>query len=138
MSLGKEMIVDKLPEDVRKDVVWKETYWLTDEALSTYIRSAGVFGLEQHSPIMCIGNGIPGIVGRFAEQGVKGTMWRDIGLHDWLFDIDRPEDVEKYVPTVLEIAKNPDAAKDKAARAHGRVERFQRRMVDALEKALSE
>ena len=52
MSLGKEMIVDKLPEDVRKDVVWKETYWLTDEALSTYIRSAGVFGLEQHSPIM--------------------------------------------------------------------------------------
>lgn len=35
---------------------------------------AGVFGLERHSPIMCIGNGIPGLVGRFAEQGVNGTM----------------------------------------------------------------
>ena len=137
MSLGKEMIVDKLPEDVRKDVVWKESYWLTDEAISVYIRSAGVFGLEQHSPIMCIAHGIPGIVGRFAEQGIKGTMWRDIGLHDWLFDIDRPEDREKYVPTVLEIAKHPEAARDKAARAHGRVERFQRRMVEALEKTLS-
>ncbi len=67
MSLGKEMNVDKLPDDVRKDVVWKETYWLPDEASSTYIRSAEVFGLEQQSPIMCIGNGIPGTVGRFAE-----------------------------------------------------------------------
>ena len=137
MSLGKEMIIDKLPKDVRQDVVWKETYWLTDEALSTYIRSAGLFGLEMHSPIMCIGNGIPAIVGRFAEQGIKGFMWRDIGLQNWLFDIDRPEDVENYVPTVLEIAKNPDAAKDKAAKAHGRAEEFQRRMVEALKKKLS-
>ncbi len=64
-------------------------------------------------------------------------MWRDIGLHDWLFDIDRPEDVENYVPTVLEIAKNPDAANDKAAKAHERTEEFQRRMVDALKKKLS-
>ncbi|MEM8912290.1 MAG: polysaccharide pyruvyl transferase family protein, partial [Planctomycetota bacterium] len=136
VSLGKEMIIDKLPEDVRKDVVWKESYWLTDEALSTYLRSAGVFGLEQHSPIMCIGNGIPAIVGRFAEQGVKGTMWRDIGLEDWLFDIDQPEDRENYVPAVLELAKHPEAARDKAAKAHGRVERFQQRMVEVLKEAI--
>ena len=137
VSLGKEMIIDKLPKDIRKDVVWKDTYWLTDEALSTYIRSAGVFGLEQHSPIMCIGNGIPAIVGRFPEQGIKGFMWRDIGLNDWLFDIDQPEDAKNYVPTVLEMAKNPDAAKDKAALAHGRVEKFQRRMIEVLKKSLS-
>ncbi|MEM1225203.1 MAG: polysaccharide pyruvyl transferase family protein [Planctomycetota bacterium] len=136
VSLGKEMIIDKLPEDVRKDVVWKDSYWLTDEALSTYLRSAGVFGLEQHSPIMCIGNGIPAIVGRFAEQGVKGTMWRDIGLEDWLFDIDQPEDRENYVPAVLEFAKHPEAARDKAAKAHGRVERFQQRMVEVLKEAV--
>ena len=123
--------------DVRQSVVWKETYWLTDEALSTYIRSAGLFGLEMHSPIMCIGKGIPAIVGRFSEQGIKGFMWRDIGLHGWLFDIDRPEDAQNYVPTVLELAQNPDAAKDKAARAHGRAEEFQRRMVEALKKKLS-
>lgn len=136
VSLGKEMIIDKLPEDVRKEVVWKDSYWLTDEALSTYLRSAGVFGLEQHSPIMCIGNGIPAIVGRFPEQGAKGTMWRDIGLGDWLFDIDDPEDRENYVPTVLELAKHPEAARDKAAKAHGRVEAFQRRMVEVLGEAI--
>ena len=137
VSMGKELIIDKLPEDIRKSVVWKDSYWLTDEATSVYIRSAGVFGLEQHSPILCIGHGIPGIVGRFAEQGIKGQMWRDIGLGDWLFDIDRPEEVESYLATVLEIAKNPEAAKDKAAKAHGRVEDFQRRMVEALDKSLS-
>ncbi|MEM8955991.1 MAG: polysaccharide pyruvyl transferase family protein [Verrucomicrobiota bacterium] len=136
VSLGKEMIIDKLPEDIRREVVWKDTYWLTDEALSTYVRSAGVFGLEQHSPIMCIGNGIPAIVGRFAEQGVKGTMWRDIGLEDWLFDIDQPEDLKKYVPAVLALATHPEVARDKAAKAHGRVEAFQRRMVDVLGEGL--
>lgn len=137
VSRGKEMIIDKPPKDVLKDVLWKHSYWLTDEALSTYIRSAGVFGLEQHLPILCIGNGIPGLVGRFAEQGVKGTMWRDIGLDDWLFDIDRPEEVESYLSTVLEKARHPEAARDKAALAHGRVEKLQQRMVEVLGKALS-
>jgi hypothetical protein len=33
-----------------------------------------LFGLEMHSPIMAIGNGIPAIVGRFAEQTSKGFM----------------------------------------------------------------
>jgi len=136
IALGKEMIIDKLPEDVRQDVVWRESMWLTDEALSTYIRSAGLFGFEQHSPIMCIGNGIPAVIGSWEEQTTKRFMWRDIGLHDWLFDMDRPQDVENYVPTVLEIAKNPEAAKDKAAKAHGRAEGFQRRMVEVLEKSV--
>ena len=59
MAIGKEMLVDPLPEDVKAKVVWRDNYWLTDEALSTYVRSAGLFGMEMHSPIMCIGNGIP-------------------------------------------------------------------------------
>ncbi len=116
MQVGKEHIVDKLSEADRKHVVWREQYWLTDEALSTYRRSAGLFGLEMHSPIMCIGNGIPAIVGRFAEQTSKGIMWRDIGLGDWLFDMDRPEDVVRYPETVVRLLTQPDAAaKDVAA-----------------------
>src|SRR5206468_149699 len=117
MAIGKELLVDKLPADVRPRVVWREKYWLTDEALSTYIRSAGLFGLEMHSPIMCIGNGIPAIVCRFAEQTSKGFMWRDIGLGDWLFDMDEDADVAKVVPAVLALARDPAAAREKAARA---------------------
>ncbi len=85
-------IIDKLPADILKRVVWRENFWLTDEALSTYVRSAGLFGIEMHSPIMCVGNGVPAIVGRFEEQTSKGFMWRDIGLGEWLFDLDRPAD----------------------------------------------
>jgi len=39
MELGKEMLFDPLPEDVKPRVVWREKYWLTDEALSAYVRS---------------------------------------------------------------------------------------------------
>src|SRR5205085_5762237 len=99
MAVGKELLVDPLPADVKAKVVWRDKYWLTDEALSTYVRSAGLFGLEMHSPIMCVGNGIPAVVCRFAEQTVKGYMWRDIGLDEWLFDQDDAEQMKRLVPT---------------------------------------
>jgi polysaccharide pyruvyl transferase WcaK-like protein len=118
MDVAKEMLFDPLPEDIRKRVVHRSTYWLTDEALSTYVRSAGLFGLEMHSPIMCIGNGVPAVVCRFSEQTSKGFMWRDIGLEDWLFDMDKEDEVARIVPTVLGIAKDPAlaAARVQAAR----------------------
>jgi len=86
-------------------------------------RSAGIFGSEMHSPIMALGNGIPAIVCRFAEQTSKGIMWRDIGLGDWLFDFDDEGDIERVVPTILAFAKDPAAAKAKAATARAFVQR---------------
>src|SRR5690606_29339135 len=122
VKLGKEVILDKLPEDVKDRVVWRDRYWLTDEAVSTYRHSAGLFGLEMHSPIMCIGNGIPAIVCRFEEQSSKGIMWEDIGLDEWLFDMDQPDEVARIVPTVLAMATDPRSAKKKALQAKGRVD----------------
>jgi hypothetical protein len=132
MQVGKELIYDQLPADVRSGVVWREKFWLTDEALSTYRKSAGFFGLEMHSPIMCIGNGIPALVGRFAEQTSKGFMWKDIGLGDWLFDFDQPQDLEKLTPTVLSLVREPDKAREKAAQAQALVDNRQREMVQQL------
>ena len=117
MKIGKEMLYDKLPEDVKARVVWRENYWLTNEAISTYRLSAGLFGQEMHSPIMCIGNGIPAIVCRWAEQTSKGYMWRDIGLNDWLFDLDKEDELQRVAATVLEMAQNPAGSKAKAAKA---------------------
>lgn len=125
MKVRKELVLDHLPADVRRRVVWQPKYWMTDEAISTYIRSAGLFGNEQHSAIMCIGHGIPAIVCRWAEQTTKGFMWQDIGLGDWLFDLDDESQVEKVVPTVLEMAKNPERSKEKAAKARQFVEKRQ-------------
>ena len=126
MSVNKEQLYDHLPADVKPRVVWREKFWLTDEALSTYVRSAGLFGHEQHSPIMCIGAGIPAIVCRWAEQTTKGDMWRTIGLGDWLFNMDVEADKKKVAPAVLALAKDPAAARAKAEKARAVVERYQR------------
>jgi len=137
MAVGKENLVDRLPADVLKKVVWRQNFWLTDEALSTYRRSAGLFGLEMHSPIMCIGNGIPAIVGRFAEQTSKGFMWQDIGLQDWLFDLDLTADVARYAPTVLNMIQDPNSAKVKVKQAQSLVQSRQIATMQVLRDSLA-
>ncbi len=136
MTVGRELLYDQLPDDVRPRVVWREKFWLTDEALSVYVRSAGLFGSEMHSPIMAVGNGIPAIVCRFEEQTSKGIMWRDIGLGDWLFDFDDEEDCRRLPEAVLSFAKNPAAARTKAAQARQFVERRQRETMHVLQETL--
>ncbi len=136
METGKELLVDPLPEDVKANVVWREKFWLTNEAISTYVRSAGLVSCEMHSPIMSIGNGIPAIVCRFAEQTTKGFMWQDIGLGDWLFDLDKPEELARVASTALAMAKDPAAAKAKAAKAREFVQQRQRATMEVLRRAL--
>ncbi len=137
IRIGKEMLYDPLPDDVKQRVVWRDKYWLTDEAVSTYARSAGLFGLEMHSPIMCIALGIPAIVCRFSEQTSKGFMWKDIGLEEWLFDMDTKSDIEKIVPAVLDMVKNTKAAKAKVLAAQKRVAKFQKDTMHVLSVSLN-
>ncbi len=134
MAVGKQNIIDKLPADVARRVVWRNNFWLTDEALSTYLHSSGLFGLEMHSPIMCIGNGVPALVGRFAEQTSKGYMWNDVGLNDWLFDMDQPNQVKRLTPTVLGLINDPAAAKEKVRRAQQIVAARQEATMNAVRK----
>jgi len=136
MAVGKEMILDRLPADVLPQVVWRERFWLTDEAISTYVRSAGLFGLEMHSPIMAVGNGIPAIVCRFAEQTSKGFMWRDIGLGDWLFDMDRPDEVARLTPAVLSLVTDPQGTRARVTAARETVRRRQRETMAVLRQCL--
>jgi polysaccharide pyruvyl transferase WcaK-like protein len=137
MEIGRELLYNKLPSDVVKRVVWRPDYWLTGEAVSTYTRSAGLFGNEMHSPILCIGHGVPAIVCRFSEQTSKGYMWQDIGLGDWLFDLDDNTQVQKIVPTVLNMAQDPETARDKALQAKAFVERRHKETLQRLQKRSS-
>jgi polysaccharide pyruvyl transferase WcaK-like protein len=136
MTITREMLLERLPADVLEKVVWRETFWLPDEAVSVYQRSAGLFGHEMHSPIMCIGHGVPAIVCRWAEQSTKGVMWRDIGLGEWLFDLDQPVEATQVASAVLAMAKNPAAARAKAEQAASLVrERFRQTMAVVLREA---
>ena len=85
---------------------------------------------------MCIGNGIPAIVCRLAEQTSKGIMWRDIGLGDWLFDFDKEDEIKRLVPAVLAMAKDPAAAQAKVAKARAFVQQRQRETMAVLRKSL--
>jgi polysaccharide pyruvyl transferase WcaK-like protein len=136
MAVGREMLYDRLSESARKRVVWRENYWLTDEAVSVYRRSAGMFGLEMHSPIMCIGNGIPAIVSRFAEQTSKGFMWRDIGLGEWLFDFDQEADLPRLQPAVIAMIQNRQQALQMTEKARSFVQQRQIHMVNTLKEHL--
>ena len=137
MKLNKDMIYDKLPEDVKTKVVWRENYWLTNFAQSVYSRSAGLFGNEQHSPILCISHGIPAIVCRFREQTSKGYMWKDIGLGEWLFDHDLDEAEKSLTPTVLAIANDQTTAKAKALKAKAVADDRMKHMMDVLRAELA-
>jgi polysaccharide pyruvyl transferase WcaK-like protein len=136
MALGKEILFDPLPDDVKARVVWRPDYWLTDEAISVYVRSAGLFGNEMHSPIMAVGHGVPAIVCRWAEQTSKGTMWKDIGLSEWLFDLDDEPQLAGIVPAVLALAKDPAAAREKVKRAQAVVQARQIEAFAALKRSL--
>lgn len=135
MEVNKDNFYDKLPEEVKAKVVWRPNYWLTGEALSTYVLSAGLFGAEMHSPIMCIGNGIPAIVCRWTEQTSKGLMWRDIGLGEWLFNMDEESEIPGIVPAVVAMAKDPAAAKAKALKGQTVVHERQRATMEIVGKS---
>ena len=137
VELGREMLYEPLPDDVKQRVVWRDRYWITDEAISTYVRSAGLFGLEMHSPIMCVGNGVPAIVCRFRQQTSKGFMWRDIGLGDWLFNMDEESEIPGIMPAVLEMLTRREESLAKVAKAQEFVRARQTRMAKVLADVLS-
>lgn len=132
IALGKEVLVDPLPDDVRAQVVFREDFWLTDEALSVFVRSAGLFGNEMHSPIMCIGNGIPAVIGRWNTQTTKGFMWRDIGLDEWLFDFEDEHALAQLPNAVAALARDPVSARAKAAKAQAKVRYLFGQMMHTL------
>ena len=132
VQINREMIYDSLTAAERQRVVWRTDYWLTGEAISTYCLSAGLFGNEMHSPIMCIGHGIPAIVCRWEGQTSKGTMWNDIGLSDWLFNFDQAEDRDRMPDAVLNMTCDREISFRKAVEAHKVVEEYQKQSMGQI------
>mgnify|MGYP003904738657 CR=1 FL=1 len=120
---------------MKAKTVWRENFWLTDEAIATYVRSAGLVSLEMHSPIMALGNGVPAIVCRWAEQTTKGDMWRTIGLGDWLFDIEEA-DGARLASMLEKITRDPAASRARVRTAMNGVEKLQQRMIAAVRTAI--
>jgi polysaccharide pyruvyl transferase WcaK-like protein len=131
VELLKPLLFDPLPDDVKTRVAVSTSYWLTAEAASTYARASAVVSLEMHSPIIAVANGTPAIHVRQPTDTRKGRMWSDVGLGDWLFEVDAAPG-EAIAARLLEIHRSGDAARRTAARARAFTAERGRAMIEAL------
>lgn len=135
VHLLKPLLFDLLPASVQKHVILRPGYWLTDEAASTYRRAFAVVSFEMHSPIIAFANSTPAIHLRQPTDTRKGQMWRDVGLGDWLFEIDSSSG-EQISERLIDIQKNPGAARKKLAKAADYVQQRGRVLKDLLHAAV--
>ncbi|GAB3005359.1 polysaccharide pyruvyl transferase family protein [Cyclobacterium sediminis] len=115
-----ELLIDPLPGDVKAKVIKRE-YWLPDEAASIYARAHSVLSFECHSPIIAAANGTPMFYLRQPEDTIKGQMYYDLGLADWVFEIEESEG-EQIASKLMEIWKDYKGAECKLAEAMDKVD----------------
>ena len=115
VPMGRRYLFDPLPEEVKKKVVLKRDYWITDEALGVYKAAHSLVSMEMHSPIMFAVLGRPAILLRQAEDTWKGQMWRDIGLQSWILELNSTPAAEAEAVLDGIIADYPGALKKTAA-----------------------
>ena len=87
VPMGRRYLYEPLPESIKKKVVLKREYWITSEAENIYSKAKALVSMEMHSPIIFIDEHKPAILLRQAEDTWKGQMWRDIGLQDWILEL---------------------------------------------------
>ncbi len=126
LDIMDELLINPLPEDVRPFVSKLTDFWITDTAASVYRRAFAVVSMECHSCIIALANGTPAFYVRQKEDTVKGQMFYDIGLSEWVFEIDGIEgedisrelrkltgDAEAGIRKVRQAMQKVDAQYDK-------------------------
>jgi polysaccharide pyruvyl transferase WcaK-like protein len=130
-SLARHMLIDPLPDDVKKQVVWRDSYWLPDEAASIYANAQAVISYDCHSPIIALTQGTPGVYVRQPTDTCKGQMYRDLGLDEWFFEIEETDGRQLWAH-LENILRAPDGSRARVAAAMTRVRAAQNRMLDVL------
>ncbi|MEY3608767.1 MAG: hypothetical protein RLZZ447_1555 [Verrucomicrobiota bacterium] len=134
IQTAKEQLVDPLPDDVKKRVLWRDTFWLPDEAAALYAQARAVVSVECHSPIIALAAGTPMLHVRQPVDTVKAQMFADLGLGDWVFEVGGTSGAQLW--SVLKtIRAEPAAARARVAAAMQRVAALQRAMIGTLGRA---
>jgi polysaccharide pyruvyl transferase WcaK-like protein len=115
-----ELLLNPLPDDV-KPFVTKRGYWLPDEAASVYSHAFAVLSFECHSPIISLVNGTPAFYLRQPEDTIKGQMYYDLGLSDWVFEIEKVtgSDIADRLRSVI---SGYDSAKERVKKLQDSIE----------------
>lgn len=134
VELARQALVDPLPETVRGKVVWRDSFWLPDEAASVYGKARAVVSMECHSPLIAYRNGTPAFYVRQPTDTCKGQMYRDFGADDWLFEVDETNG-ERLWMRLKKVLDQPAWAESEVAALMARVETLQKRMAAAAREA---
>lgn len=130
-----ELVYDPLPADVKSKVLRKKDFWLTDEAVSVYARAASVLSFECHSPILAITRGTPCFYVHQAQDGIKGQMYRDLGLSNWYFEMDETSG-SQLAASVLAQYNSLSRFKTQAREAHRQARRIHQETSQEIRRAL--
>ena len=131
VPLLRTLIYDRLPDDVKPHVRYLNRYWLTAEACSVYAQAAAIVSCEQHSPIMGIAAGVPSVLVRQPTDTRKGQMWYDLGMNDWVFEIDRTSG-RQIAERLVQIGRHLPAARAAAAKARAYARERMATMIAAI------
>lgn len=138
VPLAKAQLVDPLPADVQRNVVWKDTFWNADEAASVYARALAVVSLDCHSPIIALAAGTPAIHLRVpTDNPHKSRMFADIGLPEWIHELEGMTG-SRLTEMVMEIYREPAVAMQKVHRAMTYVRQRQAVTMASVRAALRE
>ena len=135
VELGRTHLYEKLPAAVRRSVVWRENYWMPDEAASIYAQALCVVGVEPHSLIMSLAAGTPIIHVRQPTDTFKGHMFRDVGLGDWLFEIEQATGGQ-LAAALGQITADPAASRARVREAMTGVRQLQQKMIATARAAI--
>jgi hypothetical protein len=133
VEMSKEVLVDPLPAEIKPSVVWRDTYWLPDEAASVYAKAQAVVSFECHSPLIALHNGTPAIYVRQPTDTCKGQMYRDFGSSDW-FEVDETSGPQLF-SRLEAIHRDPRKARAKVQSIMNTVNKLHRRMGEAVRAA---
>ncbi|WP_138991739.1 polysaccharide pyruvyl transferase family protein [Larkinella sp. C7] len=133
MPQAKNHLYDQLDATTRQKVVLRDTFWNADEAMSVYARAHSLIGMEPHSLIMGLALGKPVVHVRSHFHGRKGWMFRDIGLPEWLFEVDESP-ASAWIDQLSKIHRDYPAAKAKAQKAMAFVQKRQSESMMAVRK----
>jgi len=135
IQAAERFLYNPLPPEIKKQVVWRNTFWNADEAVSIYANARSMVAMEPHSLIMGLAMGTPIVHYFLPQHGVKGFMFRDIGLPEWLMKI-MEEPPEHVSATLRQIDRDYARAKLKVRRAMQYVHQRSAEMMAVLRRSL--
>jgi polysaccharide pyruvyl transferase WcaK-like protein len=131
-ELFEPLLYNPLPENIKRNVEM-HPYWQPDEAASLYSRAAAVISMECHSPIISLVNGTPAVYVRQPSDTIKGQMYYDLELPDWIFEIEQSTG-KQISDRVMEIVENYGQSLQKVRLLNERVKTIYERNMAELNK----